>query len=66
MSASTDPFPKTELDAKTFQYKLEELTNTVAYKVQREGESKGLKPGFVTMDIYFQIRLANQGPLRRV
>jgi len=60
MSASTDPFPKTELDAKAFQYKLEELTNMVAYKVQREGESKGLKPGFVTMDIYFQIRLANQ------
>ena len=60
MTASTGAFPKTELDAKTFQHKLEELTNTIAYKAQREGESKGLRPGFVAMDIYFQLQLANQ------
>jgi hypothetical protein len=60
MNANVDKFPKIELDAKTFQYKLEELTNTIAYKVQREGEARGLKPGFVSMDIYFQIRMAHQ------
>lgn len=60
MNGSTGSFPKIDLDAKTFQYKLEELTSTIAYKVQREGEQKGLKPGFVAVDIYFQIRLANQ------
>lgn len=60
MTANTEAFPKTELNAKTFQHKLEELPNTIACKVQREGETKGLTPGFVSMDIYFQIRLANQ------
>lgn len=60
MSGNAGTFPRIELDAKTFQYKLEELTNTIAYKVHREGEGKGLKPGFVAMDIYYQIRLANQ------
>jgi hypothetical protein len=60
MPTSGEAFPKIELDARTFQPNLEGLTNTIAYKVQREGESNGLKPDFVAMDIYFQIRLANQ------
>jgi hypothetical protein len=56
----TNPFPKIELDAKTFQHRLEELTATIAYKVDREGEGVGLKPGFVAKDVYFQIRFAGQ------
>jgi len=53
-------FPKIEIEAKTFQHKLEELTATMAYKVDREGEGVGLKPAFVAKDVYFQIRLAGQ------
>lgn len=60
MTTDQETFPKTEINAKLFQYKLEELTNTIAYKVHREGEGRGLKPGFVAVDIYFQLRLANQ------
>jgi hypothetical protein len=60
MDTNVEPFPKTELDAKTFQYKLGSLTDTIAYKVQREGHQRGLKPDFVPVDIYFQLRMAHQ------
>ncbi len=60
MVSESDPTLMYELNARTFQYKLEELTNTIAYKVQREGHQRGLKPDFVPVDIYYQLRMANQ------
>jgi hypothetical protein len=60
MNASANPFPKTELDASTFRHKLDELTDTIAYKVQREGPERGLKPDFVADSIYYQLRLTSQ------
>jgi hypothetical protein len=51
---------KKELDARTFQQKLDELTTTLAFKVQREGHQHGLQPMFVIPDIYFLLRQAQQ------
>ncbi|MGA2302193.1 MAG: hypothetical protein ABSG77_16035 [Candidatus Acidiferrum sp.] len=57
---STESTPTRHLDARTFQYKLAELATTVALKVQREGPQHGLKPGYVTPDIYFLLRQSQQ------
>jgi hypothetical protein len=54
------PEPKRLLDAKTFQKQLDSLTDTIAYKVQREGTTHSLKPDFVVLDIYLLIRQAHQ------
>jgi hypothetical protein len=51
---------KPELDARTFQQKLDDLTVTVAFKVQREGYQQGLRPAFLVADIYFLLRQAQQ------
>jgi len=51
---------KQELDVRTFQYKLDELATTLAYKVQREGHQHGLQPQFVIPDIYFLLRQAQR------
>ena len=51
---------KPGLDARTFQYKLEELTTTIAFKVEREGPQHGLKPDFVAADIYYLLRQSQQ------
>ena len=48
------------LDAGTFQKQLEDLTITLALKVQREGLSHNLKPNFVSADIYFLLQQARQ------
>jgi hypothetical protein len=48
------------LDAKTFQRPLGELAETIALKVQREGHKHSIKPVFVTPDIYFLLRQAQQ------
>lgn len=60
MDAESYPSPKGELDAKIFQYKLEELTTTIAYKVQREGPQHGLGPDYVVADLYVLLRQAQQ------
>src|SRR5260370_8888654 len=60
MNTSTNPFPKTELVASTFREKLDKLTDTIAYKVQREGNERGLKPDSVADCIYHQLRLTSQ------
>ena len=44
------------LDARTFQKPLADLTDTIAYKVQREAV-KLMKPSFVAVDIYVMLRL---------
>lgn len=44
------------IDARTFQKQLAELTETIAYKVQREG-IKLINPSFVAVDIYVMLRL---------
>src|SRR5712692_11385400 len=51
---------KQELDARTFQHKLDELTTTIAFKVQREGYQQGLRPAFLVADLYFLLRQAQQ------
>lgn len=56
MSTKTEPTLKRELDARTFQHKLEKLATTIAFKVQREGPQHGLKPNYVAPDIYFLLR----------
>jgi len=43
-----------DLDARTFQSQLDELTTTIAYKVQREGPRHGLKPDFLAADFFFK------------
>jgi hypothetical protein len=48
------------LNAKTFQQPLDELSDTIAYKVQREGPGYGLKPSFVIPDIYYILRQAHR------
>jgi hypothetical protein len=48
------------LDAKTFQQQLDELANTIAFKVQREGPALGLKPSFVIPDIYYLLRQSHR------
>ncbi len=48
------------IDARTFQFKLEELATTMAYKVQREGPQHGLKPDFLAIDIYYLLRQSQQ------
>lgn len=47
-----------DLDARTFQSQLDELTTTIAYKVQREGPRHGLKPDFLAADFFFILRQA--------
>jgi hypothetical protein len=49
-----------ELKAKTFQTQLDQLTDTLCYKVQREGAKKLSKPIFVIADIYMLMRQAHQ------
>lgn len=51
---------KPDLDARTFQQKLDELTITIAFKVQREAFQRGLKPAFLTADLYYLLRQAHQ------
>lgn len=50
------------IDAKTFQGPLDELADTIAYKVQREGAlpKYSLKPVFVVVDIYYLLRQAHR------
>ncbi len=60
MPADDELPPRRELDARTFQYKLDELANTIAFKVQREGHQHALKPLFVIPDIYFLLRQSHQ------
>lgn len=48
------------LNAKTFQEPLNELANTIAYKVQREGHALLPTPSFVIADIYYLLRQAHQ------
>jgi hypothetical protein len=50
-------WPGVELDARTFQRPLGELTNTISLKVEREGV-KRLKPNFAAIDIYMMLRQA--------
>jgi hypothetical protein len=50
-------WPQVELDARTFQKPLGELTNTISLKVEREGV-KLLKPSFAAIDIYVMLRQA--------
>lgn len=51
---------KPDLDARTFQQKLDELATTVAFKVQRESVQQGLRPAFLVADLYFLLRQAQQ------
>ncbi len=44
-----------EIDARTFQKPLAELTETIALKVQREA-AKTMKPSYVAIDIYVMVR----------
>jgi len=55
-----EPTLNRDLDARTFQYKLADLATTIAYKVQREGTQRALKPDFVVPDIYFLLRQSQQ------
>ncbi len=48
------------LDARTFQQPLDELANTIALKIQREGHQHSLKPSFVIPDIYYLLRQIHQ------
>lgn len=50
-------WPGVEIDARTFQKQLGELTNTISLKVEREGV-KLLKPNFAAIDIYMMLRQA--------
>jgi hypothetical protein len=52
--------PNREVDARKFQSQLDELATTIALKVQREGTKHYLKPDFVTEDIYYLLRQAQQ------
>jgi hypothetical protein len=52
--------PQPRLDARKFQCPLGELTNTIAFKVQREGHNHLPKPIFVIPDIYYLLRQAFQ------
>ncbi len=49
-----------DLDARTFQLPLDELADTLALKVQREGEKRFSGPAFGVPDIYFLIRQAHR------
>jgi hypothetical protein len=49
-----------ELKAKTFQMQLDQLADTLCYKVQREGPRKLSKPLFAIVDIYMLMRQAHQ------
>src|SRR6266404_5263230 len=60
LTVDKDRVPKRVLDARTFQTPLDELTTTIALKVQREGTTHGLKPDFVVPDIYFLLRQSHQ------
>jgi len=51
---------KPSINARTFQYKLEELATTIALKIQREGPQHGLKPDFLAADIYYLLRQSQQ------
>jgi hypothetical protein len=48
------------LNAQEFQQQLDQLANTIAYKVQREGSQHGLVPTFLAADVYFMLRQAQQ------
>jgi len=52
--------PKYTVDAKTFQHQLSGLTDTLAYKVEREGPQHGLKPDFVELDIFVLLKYAQE------
>lgn len=54
---ATYGWPGVEIDARTFQKQLGELTNTISLKVEREGV-KLLKPNFAAIDIYMMLRQA--------
>jgi len=60
MNTGAEAFPKIELDTSTFRHKLDQLTDTIAYKVQREGYHRGLKPDSVADSIYYQLQLTGQ------
>lgn len=60
MTAENELLPKRIINAKTFQEPLSNLTDTIAFKVQREGLEHGLKPAFVVADIYMLLRLAHR------
>ncbi|MCU1243215.1 MAG: hypothetical protein JWO71_3941 [Candidatus Acidoferrum typicum] len=51
---------KPDLDARTFQEKLDSLTTTMAFKVQREAAQKGLRPLFLAADLYYLLRQMQQ------
>lgn len=48
------------LDARTFQVPLDELANTLALKVQREGQKRFAGPPFAIADIYYLVRQASR------
>lgn len=50
----------TELDARTFQHQLDQLADTICYKVHREGQKKLSQPPFTYADIYMLMRQAHQ------
>jgi hypothetical protein len=60
MLPEIDLSQKKALDARTFQSKLDELTTTMAFKIQREGIQHGLQPAFLVPDLYFLLRQAQQ------
>ncbi len=60
MTPEIDLRKKAGLDARTFQFGLEELATTIAFKVQREGLQHGLKPDFVAADVYYLLRQSQQ------
>jgi hypothetical protein len=47
---------KPDLDARTFQEKLDSLTTTMAFKFPREAAQKGLRPLFLAADLYYLLR----------
>ena len=47
---------KPDLDARTFQKPLDELADTIALKVQREGPKYPVRPIFAIPDIYYLLR----------
>jgi len=60
MEIETNESSKRYIDGKTFQHQLDELATTIAFKVQREGAGHLPQPIFVTADIYYLLRQAQQ------
>jgi hypothetical protein len=58
----TQPSGGWSVSAKAFQGPLDQLANTIAYKVQREGSLPrySLKPVFIIPDIYYLLRQSHQ------